>query len=56
LEFGLLFGSIKFTRLTALFEPLITMSVKDDANPNRGKRGAARQLDTVAFERATAGR
>lgn len=49
---GLVLGVVKFGRLTALFQPVITSSVKDDAESGQVEEGPAPELNVAAFERA----
>lgn len=50
--FGLALGVVKFSRLTALFQPVITASVKDDSESDDVEEAPAPQLNTASFEQA----
>lgn len=49
---GLAVGIMKFLRLVALFQPVITSSVKDDAESEESEEAPAPELNIAAFEQA----
>lgn len=49
---GLSLGIMKFSRLTALFQPVITSSVKDDAESDEVEEAPALELNMTSFEEA----
>lgn len=49
---GLSLGIMKFSRLTALFQPVITSSVKDDAESGEVEESPALELNAASFEEA----
>lgn len=50
--FGLSVGILKFARLTAIFQPVISMTVRDDVEPAE-EDAPAPTLDIDAYQRAT---
>lgn len=53
-EFGVVLGITKFARLTALFEPMISAFVKDDADPEEAPLAAALEIDPAAYDKRLA--
>lgn len=57
-EFAVAFAVMRFARVAALFEPMITAFAKDDADPDEKPLAPALRVDPIALEqrrRATAG-